>query len=312
MIIQIALISSVLLQFGAFFNTLTLIRRTKFNISWITISIAFFLMAVRRLSEFALFIAEAPQNTTDHFNSWVAVLISLLMFVASFYIRRIFNLQAHIDGMRKENEARVLSAIIETEEKERQLFSRELHDGLGPVLSSVKMAFSAIDLSTVGIKNKTIIEKTEASIDNAITTVREISNNLSPHLLEKFGLKKAIRTFYDANPSPQKPDFKFLSEPETLQITYNIEVILYRILNELINNTLKHADASKIEISVINIGKTLNLHYTDNGRGFDPATKNHKGTGLSNIHSRVKSLGGKVEIHTKRNRGFFLKINIPL
>jgi signal transduction histidine kinase len=313
MIIQIALISSVILQFGAFFNTLKLIRRTKFNVSWITISIAFFLMAIRRLSELATFANSSSPGATDYFNSWIAVLISLLMFVASFYIRRIFNLQARIDNLRKENEARVLSAIIATEEKERKSFARELHDGLGPVLSSVKMAFSAIDLGSAGEKNKQIIEKTESSVDNAITTIREISNNLSPHLLEKFGLKKAIHTFYDAVTKPDKPNLKLFSGPNKIQIPYNIEVILYRIISELINNTLKHANASTIEISIYISGKRLDLHYSDNGKGFEQtATQNEKGTGLSNIHSRVKSLGGKVKIHTKKNRGFFLKTNIPL
>ncbi|MGQ1891442.1 sensor histidine kinase [Thermophagus sp. OGC60D27] len=312
MLIQIALITSVILQFGAFFNTLTLIRRTKFNISWITISIAFFLMAVRRISELAVFIENSPRSTADHFNNWIAVFISLLMFIASFYIRRIFNLQARIDRMRKENEARVLSAIIETEEKERKRFSRELHDGLGPILSSVKMAFSAIDKSLATPRNKSIIEKTEASIDTAIDTVREISNNLSPHLLEKFGLKKAIHTFYHNIPQPEKPLFHLTTTPEQIQLPYNIEVILYRIFCELINNTLKHANARNIDISLFHPHKELELHYSDDGTGFNPSDQDPVGTGLANIRSRVKSLDGKVDLHTGNNKGFFLKIKIPL
>ncbi len=311
MIIQYALISSVLLQFGAFFNTLTLIRKTKFNVSWIAISIAFLLMAVRRLSELAAFVTQSQPDKSD-LNGWIAVLISLLMFIASFYIRRIFNLQERINRLRRENEARVLSAIIATEEKERQLFARELHDGLGPVLSSIKMAFSAIDLAAAGPKNKTIIEKTEASVDNAITTVREISNNLSPHLLERFGLKKAIRTFYDSIAKPQKPQFKIITTPDALNLPYNIEVILYRILCELLNNTLKHASATKIDLSLVDHKNRLNLLYSDNGKGFDPSLKTIKGTGLSNIESRVKSLDGRMEIQNKMNQGFILKINLPL
>jgi signal transduction histidine kinase len=311
MIIQIALITSVILQFGAFFNTLTLISRTKFNVSWITISIAFFLMAVRRISELAVFIDNEELSAVDHFNSWMAVFISLLMFIASFYIRRIFKLQSKIDRMRKENEAKVLSAIIETEEKERRHFSRELHDGLGPILSSIKMAFSAIDKSLASPRNKTIIEKTEVAIDTAIDTVREISNNLSPHLLEKFGLKKAIQTFYHNIPQPEKPSFKLSTTPDALHIPYNIEIILYRILTELINNTLKHARAKKIEVSIFSSSKELELHYSDDGKGFDTSSQKHNGTGIANIYSRIKSIDGKVDLHSKINEGFFLKINIP-
>ncbi len=312
MVIQYALVVSVLLQFGAFFNTLTLIRKTKFNVSWISISIAFLLMAVRRLSELATFVDEAPKVGADYFNTWIAVLISFLMFIASFYIRRIFNLQEKIDRMRQENEAKVLSAIMATEEKERQLFARELHDGLGPVLSSIKMAFSAIDLQVTVKKNRAILEKTETSVDNAITTVREISNNLSPHLLERFGLKKAIRTFFDTISKSQKPELRVSTTPDEMHIPYSIEVILYRILCELVNNTLKHSMATMIEIHLVEHEKKLCLYYYDNGKGLGTSLHTSQGTGLSNIRSRVKSLDGQMELQNNANHGFSLKINLPL
>ncbi|MBZ4677136.1 MAG: two-component sensor histidine kinase [Anaerophaga sp.] len=312
MIIQLALLTAVILQLGAFFKTLGLIRKTRFNVSWITISIAFFLMAIRRVSELLDFTQNAELSRIDLFNTWVAVFISLLMFVASFYIRRIFNLQEEIDKMRKQNEARVLSAIIDTEEKERQLFARELHDGLGPILSSVKMAFSAINKEEIGDKNKVIMERTEKSVDHAVMAVREISNNLSPHLLDTFGLLKAIRSFYNAIAITKKPELDVENCFIPPKLPKNIEVILYRILCELINNTLKHADASKINIVIFEQSGILELNYSDDGCGFDLKQKKHQGNGLDNISSRVKSLNGKVQMHSKSNNGFFIKINIPL
>jgi signal transduction histidine kinase len=269
-------------------------------------------MAIRRGSELLNFTKNTDPGRVDYFNSWTAVLISLLMFVASFYIRRIFNLQENIDKMRKQNEARVLSAIIDTEEKERSLFARELHDGLGPILSSIKMAFSAINKKEISDKNKMIIERTETSIDHAVTAVREISNNLSPHLLETFGLKKALFSFYNSIAISEKPRLEIEKYSVPKELAKNIEVILYRILSELINNTLKHAVASKISIGVFEHSGTLELHYTDDGCGFAPKENLHKGNGLANISSRVKSLGGKVNIFSKENDGFYMKINIPL
>lgn len=312
MIIQIALLASVILQFGAFFKTLGLIKKTRFNISWITISVAFFLMAIRRGSELIEFIKNAEQRNIDYFNSWTAVLISLLMFVASFYIRRIFNLQEEIDKMRKQNEARVLSAVIDTEEKERQAFAREVHDGLGPILSSIKMAFSAFNKENIGVKNKIIAERTETSIDLAIATIREISNNLSPHLLESFGLKKSIQAFYNSIALANKPKLEFLHCKIPPKLSKNIEVILYRILCELINNTLKHAEASLINIVLFENHGAMELNFSDNGAGFDLKQKISSGNGLANIHSRVKSLNGKVRIFTTPGKGLFIKINIPL
>jgi hypothetical protein len=109
MYIQIALILSVLLQFGASIIAISLIRKTKFNISWIMISIGFFLMAFRRLYEL-IQLLNANNNTETLISSWVAVLISLLMFIGAIYIRRIFNFQERINNLRKKNESYVLSA----------------------------------------------------------------------------------------------------------------------------------------------------------------------------------------------------------
>ncbi|MDA3778733.1 MAG: histidine kinase, partial [Bacteroidales bacterium] len=242
MFIKLALIISVVLQFGAFFITISLIQRTKFNISWILISFAFLLMAFRRLNELIVLI-NIDYTIQIAINSWVALLISVLMFIASFYIRQIFNLQEKINKLQKENESKILSAIIKTEENERQKFAKELHDGLGPILSSIKMAITAINKSVVGVKNEQIIDKTENAIDNAILSVKEISNKLSPHILQRYGLEKAIKTFADTIITGDNLEIIHSFNLEKKRYSYNVEVILYRIIGELITNTLKHAYA---------------------------------------------------------------------
>lgn len=312
MFIQIALILSVILQFGAFFITLRLIEKTKFNISWIAISIGFFLMAIRRLIEFIEIINIEQITTQTLGKSWIAIIISILMFVASFYIRRIFNLQNKIDKVRNETQVKVLSAIIQTEEKERQKFAKELHDGLGPILSSVKMAISAINKSHVDSFNEQIIDKTEKSVDNAIVSVKEISNNLSPHILERFGLEKAIKTFTSTIITRDKLQFNFFSNLEGKRYKYNIEVVLYRIIGELITNTLKYANASVIDILLNDYEDKIELIYSDNGVGFDMKSNTSNGMGLSNINSRVKSLNGDIDLFSKNKQGFYAKIVLPL
>lgn len=310
MFIKIALIVSVLLQFGAFFITISLIKKTKFNISWIMVSIGFFLMAVRRLSDLISIVNHSREGIQTYVDSWIAVFISLVMFVGSFYIRQIFNLQDRINRLRKENESKVLSAIIRTEEKERQKFSKELHDGLGPLLSSIKMAISAINKDNIGERNEKIIGKTESAINEAIIAIKEISNNLSPHILERFGLEKAIKAFIETVSAGKKMTIKMSSNIKGKRYDYNTEVVLYRIIGELITNTIKHAAASEIEIAIHNFEKELELVYSDNGLGFDMQPEEEKGMGLSNIKSRVKSLGGELEIFSKPKHGFFLKIKL--
>lgn len=307
-----ALILSVLLQFGAFFITISLIKKTRFNVSWIMISLGFLLMAFRRLNEFINILGSDSYNTETYFSSWIAVFISLLMFIGSIYIRQIFNLQGKIESMRKENEAKVLSAIIKTEEKERKRFSKELHDGLGPLIASVRMAISAIEKDKMSDSNKDIIDKTDFAIDEAITTIKEISNNLSPHLLEHFGLEKAINAYTENLIIGQDVDINISSNLNGNRFPENTEVTLFRIVGELFTNTIKYASASRVDIFIFNADNKLEMTYSDNGKGFSLKEEELKGLGLSNIRSRVKSLGGKLEIHTKPHQGFFLKISLPL
>ncbi|BAX81652.1 sensor histidine kinase [Labilibaculum antarcticum] len=312
MLLQIALIVSVLLQFGAFFITISLIPKTRFNSSWIMVSIGFLLMALRRFTElFSVFNADQSKAETV-ITSWMAVVISLLMFFGAFYIRRIFQLQDKVDKERKENEAKVLSAVIKTEEQERHRFAKELHDGLGPILSTIKMTNSALNKSVENANNLQIIQKTDQAINEAIITLKEISNQLSPHILERYGLEKAIKTFIGGIQLTNQYQIQLNIQLSEKRFDYNLELILYRIIGELFNNTLKHASASKIDLSLLTYHHKLELMYSDNGIGFSPNMKSVKGMGLSNIHTRVKSLDGSIEINTRKNEGFYLKVEIPI
>lgn len=311
MVIKIALILSVLLQFGAAFVAFSLIRRTKFNVSWVLISMGFLLMAFRRLIELLrIFDVESIGNLA--LSSWIAVLISLLIFVGTLYIRRIFDLQKRIDALRKENESRVLSAIIRTEEKERRAFAKEIHDGLGPILSAIKMSSSAINKSTLIEANNQIVSKVDTAIDAAIVSVKEISNKLSPHLLERYGLEKAIKSFIDNIVGRILLKITFSSTLKNKRYDYNVEVIVYRIVCELLSNTLKYASAQSVNISLFADANRMELIYVDDGVGFSMGDLETKGMGLFNIKSRVKSLNGTITIDSEPNAGFLLKVTLEL
>jgi signal transduction histidine kinase len=310
MFIELALLISVILQCLAAAYAISLISRTKYNISWILVTAGFLIMAGRRLYEFVQLLDR--NNNIGLVNSWMAVLVSILMFVGAIYIRRIFMIQERIDAMRKQNDSKILSAIIQTEEKSRHDFAKELHDGLGPLLSAVKMSVSAIDKSKTDASNLEIIENTERNIDEAITAVKEISNNLSPHVLKNFGLHKAVDIFAEHCKS-DKPEIRFSSNIEEIRFDYNTEIILYRIICELVANTIKHASASTVDINLFHRNGELELIYTDDGIGFNvEETENFsQGMGLSNIRSRIRSLKGTIEIFSLPEEGFNLKIVVP-
>ncbi len=309
--LKIALIISVILQVIAFVITISLIPKTKFNIAWVSISIGFLLMALRRMSELFYFY----NTTTDDINtlnSWIAVVISVAMLVASVYIRKIFKVLNHIHRLRKENEAKLLSAVISTEEKQRKHFAKELHDGLGPLLSSAKMTISAINKSDVLPQNNVLLDKVENMVDNAIVTTKEISNQLTPHVLERYGLQKAIETFVRNTSAKENIRINIVSNIKKQRYKHNIEVILYRICCELINNTLKYAAADEMDIRLTDNTSILELEYKDNGKGFEVDCNENYGMGLTNIKSRVKSLNGAIELESSPNNGFCAHIKLPV
>ncbi|MBN1340275.1 MAG: sensor histidine kinase, partial [Bacteroidales bacterium] len=309
---KVALIISVVLQFAAAIIALSLVRRTRTNIAWWLISGGFLLMAFRRFFELLQVYDSHSRLITGMLSSWIGVLISVVILLSLIFIKRIFNIQKQMDDLRKQNEARVLSAIIKTEEKERQHFATELHDGLGTLLSSVKMTISAIGPD--GDKSGKFTANAGKLIDESIASLREISNKLSPHVLNNFGLLKAVKSFIKNLAVIDAPAFHLNSDLNGKRFSYNIEVVLYRIVCELISNSLKYAHAKNIYIDLFSDEKAISLHYIDDGIGFDTdlLEKEHKGMGYSNISSRVRSLNGTFDIFSVPGEGINATVQINL
>ncbi len=213
---------------------------------------------------------------------------------------------------RKQIENKILDAIIMTEEKEREKFAKNLHDDLGPLLSSIKMYVNSI-LNTNSVEKQTfIVEQLNEITKEAIQSTKEISNDLSPHILKNYGLLAAIESF--SRKIEDHVQIKFESNLTDDRFSEEIETSLYRIIKELINNTIKHANASLIKVKLIKESKKINLVFKDNGIGFDPGIIESKvltGMGLSNIISRIRSLKGNYTLTSETNKGIEFKLFIP-
>lgn len=314
MLLKIALLLSMLIQIGAAIIAVSLIRRTRFNISWILISISFVLMALRRLMEFFSVFEESKRLGDPVWGSWVSIISSLLLCIGILYIKRIFKLQDRIDQLRKESEDRVISAIIQTEEKAKQSIARELHDGLGPILSSIKMSMSAIDQDKLDSKNREIVEKVGKAIDEGLISLREVSNNLSPHLLKNYGLLKAVETFVEPILKNGRIQFTLVSNVEDRRFNENLEIGLYRVICELIGNGIKHSEAAKIYLAINQDGNFLEIKYRDNGKGFDPeqAQRGSIGMGIENMKSRIRFMKGSIYIDSSPGKHTNIKILVPV
>ncbi len=312
MSLKIALILSVLLQSITAIIAITLIRSTKKNTGWWLISGGFLLMAIRRILELLTVTSQDGRMGMLLFNSWIGVLISVIMLFSLLFIRHIFNIQKRLDKLKKQQETVVFSAIIQTEEKERQNFAKELHDGLGPLLSSLKMAISVNGRNGKSDQPNKMMSHMKTLIDESVTSLREISNKLSPHVLNNFGLLKAVRSFIQKLNIVHGPKITINSNLDDARLPFNIEVVLYRVLCELLNNTLKHAGAHNVYIDLMKHENEISLQYIDDGVGFEPElTQTEKvSMGHSNIQSRVKSIGGSIDMFTAPGEGIRVNIHV--
>ncbi len=213
---------------------------------------------------------------------------------------------------RKQIEKKVLDAIIRTEEQEREKFARNIHDDLGPLLSSIKMYINSIQSVSTKKKVDFIIQQINEIVKEAIVTTKEISNDLSPHILTNYGIIPAIELF--TGKIVQDIDVHFETNLNNLRFSGDIETTLYRIVKELVNNTLKHAGAKNIYINISYDMEHLNLNYQDDGIGFDVenvAKSENQGRGISNIYSRSKSLNGIFRLYSCEPYGTCFDLNFP-
>ena len=217
---------------------------------------------------------------------------------------------------RKQMERNILSAVIKAEERERERISRDIHDGLGPLLSTIKLYVNELESGEFepGEKNE-MLKQTNELINDAITSTKAISNNLSPHLIIDYGLVKAVEAFCKKVNLAQKTQINFESSLGAVRFDQTVEIVLYRVITELINNTLKHANANKVEIYLEMIEQVLQLTYLDNGIGFekDKVMEGETGgMGMKNIISRLRSINGNYKINSRPGAGVLVVVEINL
>ncbi len=213
---------------------------------------------------------------------------------------------------RKLLEQHMLMVEVNTEEKERLKLAGDLHDDVGPLLSSLNMYISLIKRDETQNKSDMLLTMEEI-VKDTITAVREISNNLSPHVLNNYGLKVALNAIIEAKRKLVRIDFNENMGDERLPI--NIEVIIYRLIKEFMNNTLKHAKADLINIGISIHDNNLSFEYNDNGVGFDSDKvlyQNKSGIGLLNIIYRMNSLGANYKLYSEPGKGFRFEMNLNL
>ena len=313
MVIEILLIISVVLQIVAAIVAIGLIRRTKYNLSWMLFTVALTCMAFMRLAEYVQITSlKTILRLPPEFSVWMGVVTSLCVALGMLLVKRIFNYIASTENQRRISERRILNTVLRTEEKERLRFSKDLHDGLGPLLSSAKMSVSALAADKTDERSREILRNASYVIDEAIRSLREISVNLSPHILKDFGLARAVSNFIGRLPHSGM-QIHFSTNLHAERFDADIEVILYRVICELINNSIKHSGAAEASVSLIRIDSLIRLDYRDNGCGFETGgVEQQEGMGIANIRSRISSLKGDFTLSSSPGRGMKALVEVHI
>ncbi len=207
----------------------------------------------------------------------------------------------------KENEARLVKenrhSIISGEEKERSRISKDLHDGLGPLLTTLRINLQSSEL------HKKTKDQLLVQLDDTINEVRRISNNLMPSVLVDFGAGEAVGNLVNQMKGDIAIRYKH-DMSSSSAISEEIHLTIYRIVQEALNNALKHSICKEIKISISEFEDHIGLYISDDGDGFDPS-KPHAGNGLRNMQERVKLVNGSFDIHSSGEKGTTIEIEIP-
>lgn len=244
----------------------------------------------------------------------MVVIFLLSLSVIIFFIlyqRRLLAQQEKHQKIESDYQKELLKTSIISQEEERSRIAKELHDDVGAMLTTTKLYFGQITPELPPEELQGIAEKMSSFFDDMIRSVRSISQDLRPVVLEKLGLVEATQSLVQTINDSGKIKVRF-KNTTIKTITKSKELNLYRIIQELITNTLKHAEASAIYVELKNEKNSLIILYEDDGKGLKQKNLLHKkGLGLKNIESRLSVLSGKIHFF-KKSSGMKVKIIVPV
>lgn len=221
--------------------------------------------------------------------------------------------QQRISELETQQQLTAAEAVLKGEEQERTRLAKDLHDGLGGMLSGIKFSFNNMKGNLVMTpENANAFERSMDMLDSSIKEMRRVAHNMMPEALVKFGLDSALKDFCnDINQSGAlKINYQSIGL-EYSQIEQTMAITIYRIVQELINNSIKHASASSAIVQLTKSGSELVLTVEDDGKGFDTKILTHvKGIGWSNIQSRVEFLKGRLDVNSHPGKGTSVLIEL--
>lgn len=236
---------------------------------------------------------------------------SIILFVV-FYQKKMIQEQFKRQQLELEYQQKMMDAALESQENERKRLASDLHDSIGAMLSTIRVGITTVARQ---LSDPQSLEESKKMLDDTISSVRRISRDLMPSTLEKFGLVQAIKELCERFQSTAQMPITCTEEGEVKPMDKKRELMIFRIIQELINNAMKHSKATALQIKISGTD-SLCVSVEDDGIGFDveaqrQSTQYEKGLGLFNIENRARLLGAHVEFEKDRLKGSKIILTIP-
>jgi signal transduction histidine kinase len=251
--------------------------------------------------------------------NYILIGITIVLLLVGFLLFRNYRnrqvLQAQkIRELEKDKQIAVTESILKGEEKERERLAKDLHDGLGGLLSGVKLSLSNMKSNVViSGENAETFQRSLDLIDTSIRELRRVAHNMMPEALMKSGLNTALNDYCKSINASTNIKVTYLGYGMERQLDNSVSLIIYRVIQELITNVLKHAEATELLVQVVLRDSSVSMTVEDNGKGFDisrlPASE---GAGWKNIKSRVDYLKGTIDVKSEAGKGTSVNIEMKL
>lgn len=235
-----------------------------------------------------------------------------VVFLTQQFRKNLYRKQLEQEELKKKHQIELLRSSIQAQEEERKRIAQDMHDEMGAALSITRMHLLQAERKH-GTDSENLLSDLQlirSLTESSLESMRRISHELMPAQLEKFGLIKTLETVIEQLQSAGTIQITLHTPSDLSFLDHSIQLTLYRVLMELINNTIKHAGADRIEIAINPESQWLKIVFSDNGKGLSDKL-NEKGLGLKGIEGRISVIGGTVEIGNNGNGSFNAHISVP-
>jgi len=242
----------------------------------------------------------------------IFIIISIAGASIFLFYRRRQHQKTALDAATIKHKEQQLQAVIDGQEEERRRIARELHDGVGQKLAGIKINWENLSNDLSRNENFGNLQKMSELLDNAAAEVRTISHQMMPKELEQFGLVPAIESLLRNNLENAGIRFEFNQLGMEKRLPQIVELNLFRIIQELLSNIIKHADAKNLHVQLLKRQDSVVLIVEDDGKGFEIKNDERFGIGLMNIESRIKMIHSNFIIESEPGKGTTVRIRTPL